>query len=266
MARLNRIQRWQKQRRLRHSRLPLGVWEVAVGERLDRYGLSHAERRRLRELASLFLYHKTISGAGGLVIQPTVRVEIAALACLLILNLDLEYYRGWTEVIVYPGRFVVDRQESDATGVVHQTRRVLGGEAWLRGPVILSQTDVNGDDLAGNIVLHEFAHKLDMLTGSANGMPPLHPNMVRSKWTEAFSRAYAELRHQVEHRRAAIDPYAAQSPAEFFAVVTVAFFEQASHLKHTFPHVYQQLCLFYRQDPLQRLGRRDPAGHSMAAP
>lgn len=226
---------------------------------LDHYHLNHRERRQLRELASLFLHEKAINGAGGQAVNLPMRIFIAAQACLLILNLDLDYFRGWREVIVYPQSFVVTREERDAAGVVHLTSRVLGGEAWLRGPVILSWADAGFDahrrGRTSNVVLHEFAHKLDMLTGSANGMPPLHAGMLRSQWTMVFTRAYSDLCRQVEHHPTAIDPYAATSPAEFFAVLSGIFFEQPALLKTVYPDVFQQMCLFYQQDPVQRASR-----------
>ena len=190
-------------------------------------------------------------------VDSSMRVYIAAQACLLIMNLDLDYFRGWSEVIVYPDSFVIQREEYDDIGVVHETRRTLAGEAWGRGPVILSWSDARPGlrpyGSASNVVLHEFAHKLDMLNGVANGMPPLHNNMVREDWTASLSEAYENLYHQLErHHHTAIDPYAAENPAEFFAVLTEVFFEQPGLLHNLYPQVYEQLSMFYRQDPLRR--------------
>ena len=190
-------------------------------------------------------------------VDSSMCVYIAAQACLLIMNLDLNYFRGWSEVIVYPDSFVIQREEYDDIGVVHETRRTLAGEAWGRGPVILSWSDARPGlrpyGSASNVVLHEFAHKLDMLNGVANGMPPLHNNMVRENWTASLSEAYEKLYHQLErHHHTAIDPYAAENPAEFFAVLTEVFFEQPGLLHNLYPQVYGQLSMFYRQDPLRR--------------
>ena len=220
--------------------------------------LTQQEQHCLRKLTSLFLHEKAFSGAGGLQVDKSMQVIIAAQACLLILNLDLDYFDGWSEIIVYPDTFVVTREEYDASGLVHETRRTLGGEAWGRGPVILSWEDArpgaHPHGSASNVILHEFAHKLDMLNGAANGMPPLHAGMVRENWTAALSQAYGSLYHQVErHHHTAIDPYAAENPAEFFAVLSEVFFEDPSHLHHLYPEVYRQLSLFYRQDPEQRM-------------
>ena len=189
------------------------------------------------------------------------------------LELGLEWYEGWSEVIVYPSQFAPEREEVDEAGVVHLSRDPMAGEAWLGGPVILSYEDValSADEeqrVAGyNVVIHEFAHKLDMRGGDPNGYPPLHANMTSTAWKAAFAPAFddfgrrvasAESRpaHLVEEALAALplDPYAAENPGEFFAVGSEAFFETPELLAPAYPGVYEQLRLFYRQDPLARLG------------
>ena len=184
-----------------------------------------------------------------------MRVTIAAQACLLILNLGLDYFEGWHEIIVYPDTFVVAREERDDAGVIHRNRDALGGEAWGRGPIILSWRDAqpgaHPHGHGSNVILHEFAHKLDMLNGAANGMPPLHADMSRPAWTEALSSAYANLYHKLQrHHKTAIDPYAIETPAEFFAVLTETFFEQPQYLFQEYPKVYEMFTQFYLQDPL----------------
>ena len=255
---MNRLQRWWHQRFLRKHRIPLPLWDGALSQAAIMTRLDPAERHRLRELASRFLHDKSIVGAQGLTVTDEMRVMIAAQACLLILNLDLDYFDGWREIIVYPDSFVVAREERDEAGVVHRSRHALGGEAWGQGPVILSWGDAQaGTRLhrhGANVILHEFAHKLDMLNGAANGMPPLHPDMSRPAWTEALTAAYAELHQRLQyHHHTAIDPYAATNPAEFFAVATETFFELPQLLHETYPQVYEVFKQFYRQDPLTRM-------------
>ncbi len=254
---LDRFHRWRKQQLLRHMRIPIGLWEQVSHEALACYHLSSHELHRLRELASLFLQRKSFSGAGGLVLDDRIRALISAEACLLILDLDLDYFDGWREIIVYPGSFVVEREQQDAIGLVHKQRAVLGGEAWGRGPVILARDDAQpGVQVHGespSVILHEFAHKLDMLNGAANGMPPLHSDMNRHDWTRIFNHAYEQLRVRIDQQLSTdIDPYAAENPAEFFAVLSEAFFRLPIQLHHDHPDLYDQLRLFYRQDPLQR--------------
>lgn len=221
-------------------------------------GLSAVERAHLRELSTLLLHRKSFSGTQGGQLSVHMAVAVAAQACLLILKLGLGYFDGWSEVLIYPGPFRVVRDVTDATGVVSHQDNVLGGEAWSRGPVILAWEMIDADLAAyrpgQNVVLHEFAHKLDMLNGRANGMPPLHPDMVRERWTRVFSDAFERLQAQLAaHGYAGIDGYAATDPAEFFAVSSEYFFAAPDTLRPQFPEVYAQLVLFYRQDPGRRL-------------
>ena len=139
---------------------------------------------------------------------------------------------------------------------MHSVHRPLIGEAWERGPVILSWADILDtlDEPGLNVVIHEMAHKLDMLTGEVNGLPPLHPGMKIEDWSRAFNAAYEQLCRDADRGRpTALDPYAAESPGEFFAVISEAFFETPGRVAETWPAVYEQLRMFYRQNPLARL-------------
>jgi hypothetical protein len=250
-----------------------GLWARASAPWLFMRGLSTADRERLRRLCEQFLARKHFSGTHGLEVTDEMRIEIAAQACVLVLELGIEWYEGWSEVIVYPSQFAPEREVMDEAGVVHLTQDPMAGEAWLGGPVILSYEDVAlaadvQARVAGyNVVIHEFAHKLDMLQGDANGFPPLHPGMSAAEWKKAFSEAYGDFCARVDAADEAaesdggealdalpIDPYASDSPAEFFAVASEAFFETPELLAPDYPEVYSQLRAFYRQDPLARLG------------
>jgi MtfA peptidase len=207
----------------------------------------------------LFLHEKSVVGARGLEVRDEMRICIAVQACMLILNLDLDYYRGWVEVIVYPGEFVAEYEFMDEDGVVHRVEEQMSGESWLAGPVILSWEDMElrGGRTGYNVVLHEFAHKLDMLNGDANGFPPLHAGMDRAGWSAAFSTAYEDLRGRVERKEpTGIDAYAAEHPSEFFAVLSEAFFETPDAVRAEYGEIYRQLSAFYRQDPAARLERQ----------
>lgn len=250
------IRRWQVARRLRKARIPESRWHGVVTRLPVVQYLNPTERYRLRELASLFLHAKSFSGAQDLIVSDDMRILIAAQACVLILELDLSYFDGWHEIILYPDPFIVRREIVDGAGLVHADQQVLGGEAWDRGPVVLSWADArpgaHPHGACSNVVLHEFAHKLDMLNGAANGMPPLHPQMRRETWTQVFEQAYLQLQHTLDrHDHSAIDPYAATNPAEFFAVCSEYFFTCPKTLVHFSSDVYEQLCLFYKQDPLR---------------
>lgn len=248
------IKRWRLARLLRKARIPEQQWQACITALPVLHGLNQGERHHLRELASLFLQMKSFSGARGLVVTDEMRYQVAAQACLLILELDLTYFDHWHEVILYPDAFVVRREVTDECGLVRSTPQVLGGEAWDRGPVVLSWDDVlsstRSHETCANVVIHEFAHKLDMLNGVANGMPPLHRQMRREVWTDTFSDAYRKLTGQLDsHISSEINPYGATNPAEFFAVVSEYFFTCPKTLQHFSSGVYEQLRLFYRQDP-----------------
>jgi Mlc titration factor MtfA (ptsG expression regulator) len=207
------------------------------------------QSQKLKDLALLFLAEKQLTGTHGLEVTDRMRVSIAAQACLPILELGLDWYSGFTGVVVYPGDFRVRRTEVDEDGVVHEWDDELAGEAMPGGPVVLSW-DAAAHDPHMNVVIHEFAHKLDMLDGVADGRPPLHANMDPRAWRKAFAEAYEGFCDALERSQETwLDPYAAEHESEFFAVVSEAFFEHPRETRRRYPDVYDQLKLFYRQDP-----------------
>lgn len=256
------FQNWRRRRRLARARFPEPEWRATVAKLPVLAGLTPTELERLRDLATLFLGEKVLEPAGGLELTPEMGPLIAAQACLPILNLGLDYYRDWSAVILYPEGFLAHHEYTDANGLVHSVHRPLIGEAWERGPVILSWADIVAtlDQPGLNVVIHEMAHKLDMLTGAVNGLPPLHQGMAVRRWSRAFTTAYDHLCRGVERGRpTALDTYAADSPAEFFAVASEAFFETPAVIAAAYPAVYIQLRAFYRQDPLARRASDSPA-------
>ncbi len=215
--------------------------------------LDEDERGRLRTLAERFIQEKTFSAAAGAEIDGAVCASIAVQAALPVLNLDLDSYGRWQEIIVYPAGFVPEREEMDEAGVVHHVRHPMSGEAWEGGPVVLSWEDVRWSGLCDgfNVVIHEFAHKLDMANGAANGLPQLHSGIRAEEWSAAFVPAFDDFCRRVgAGEETAIDPYAAESPAEFFAVLTEYFFELPEVLHADYPAVFDQMRRYYRQDPL----------------
>jgi len=247
--------RWRRGRAAQRSSVTAEEWSSVTQRFSFLQALNAEEQSRLRDLVAAFLNEKSLQGAGGLVITRDIELVIAAQACLLVLNLDLDYYSDWVEVIVYPDEFIVDHEYTDEDGVVHHVRAPLSGEAWDQGPVVLSWQDAEAADGGDgyNVVMHEFAHKLDMLNGAADGFPPLHADMDRELWSKTFSEAYADFERQVEQDEdTLIDPYAAEDPAEFFAVLSELFFERPDALQEVYPMVYAQLSAFYRQDPYAR--------------
>lgn len=233
------------------------LWEKTIATIPVVQYLRAKEKQQLKKLSTLLLYNKNFVGVQGFELTNEKKLIIAIQACLPILKLDLSYYDGWHDIVVYPDTFVVYHDVTDGNGLVHSSRKTLSGEAWSRGPVILSWTDVERDSFAllqgHNVVIHEFSHKLDMLNGRANGMPPLHPNMHREEWTESLSKAYDRLVNQLEQlHQSHINEYAATNPAEFFAVISEYFFTAPETLREHNPIVYEQLVLFYKQDPIQK--------------
>ncbi len=250
------LERWRIRRTLRRHTVPWTLWSPLMHSAAIFRGLSAVERAHLRVLTSLFLQRKTLSGMQGLNLSPEMVVAIGAQASLLILKLDLDYYDGWSTVLVYPSAFRVTRDISDDVGVVRRQEQMLSGESWSRGPVILSWDDIEADlsscQAGHNVVIHEFAHKLDMLNGRANGMPPLHGDMLREQWTKIFSQAFEHLQKELVHHRPGINAYGATAPAEFFAVASEYFFTDGQSLCQHYPAVYAELVSFYRQDTAAR--------------
>lgn len=251
--------KWLRQRRrqriLAKFKPKPELWQDTLDALPLLVGLTVDEQRRLQELALLFLHDKALEPVGGLELSDSMRLRLACLAALPILNLGLGWYRNWYSVVVYPSGFRARRHHVDEAAVVHEFTEDLVGEAWEQGPVLLSWEEVaaSGHRHGFNVVIHELAHKLDMLSGHPNGLPPLHRTMRVEEWSAAFSAAYADLKQQLNAGlETAIDPYAAEDPAEFFAVLSEAFFELPHVVAATYPAVYQQLQAFYRQDPLAR--------------
>ena len=218
--------------------------------------LSEPDAETLRGLAERFLRGKSLEGAGGFELDEASCVLIAAQACVPILELGMEAYDGWRSVIVYPGGFVSRGSSVDETGIEHEWEEARSGESWSHGPVVLSWEDVaaSGHLEGYNVVIHEMAHKLDMLNGDANGFPPLHAGMDGRAWYRVFSEAFEDLCARVDAgEETAIDDYATEGPDEFFAVTSEYFFEVPEVLDECYPRVYSELRAFYRQDPMERI-------------
>ncbi len=248
----------RRRRVLRKHRVEERSWRRAKGRLPFLGGLSADEEQRLRQLAVIFLAEKQFTPVRGLVLSDDERLEIALQACLPILELGLDWYEGWVGIVVHPSDFRVKRAETDEDGVVHEWDDELAGESWPGGPVVLSweALDEAGTVAAGgaNVVIHEFAHKLDMMDGDADGVPPLASRAARERWIEAFDRAFERFRGALDAgKETFLDPYAAEHESEFFAVASEAFFESPNALRREFAELYDLFRGFYRQDPAQRL-------------
>lgn len=251
---------WRRRRRDRILAHPFSAERIAVLERnVKHYGrLDAAARKKLRDLVQVFVAEKRWEGCGGLELTDEMKVTIAAQACLLVLELPHRFYRNVKSILVYPSTMVRPAPRPgvfvSTPGLVASGPIALLGEAHARGPVILAWDRVLRDGRrphdGHNVVYHEFAHKLDLLEGAANGTPPLATTAERQRWREAFERAYLELRDLAASGQPTfIDEYGATSEAEFFAVVTEHFFDQPGLLRQADPALYEAVSSFYRQDP-----------------
>lgn len=208
----------------------------------------------LRRLASLFLDRKEFVAVGGLRLTNDVAVAVAAQACLPIMELGLEAYDSFVGIVLHPDQVLANRVVSDEDGVVHEFEDALAGEMVEGGPVMLSWRDVRSAGHSAhegyNVVIHEFAHVLDMARGLTAPLFEKAPSAGESEWLFTVRLAYEAFVQRVDAEEdTAVDPYAAESPSEFFAVTSEAFFVAPVRLKQDQPTLYAQLSSFYRQDP-----------------
>lgn len=234
---------------------PAERWRL-VRARVPWIAALDAERdQRLQLLAARFLRDKTITPVAGLSLDEEQRTLLAALCCLPLLEFGAEGLHGWSQLIVYPDAFRVNRTHVDAAGVLHEWDDELIGESWESGPLILSWADIEADldepDAGFCVAVHEMAHKLDALDGALDGTPPL-PRAWQKQWARDFQQAFDAFADEVTRaahgaggRETAIDPYAAEAPEEFFAVCSEYHFSDPKALRDAMPAVAEHLRKFY---------------------
>lgn len=252
------LREWRRRRVLQRHPIDERLWRRVRARLHFLDGLSAQEENRLRDMAIVFLAEKQITPVRGAALRDADRLSIALQACLPVLELGLDCYRGWVGIVVHPADFKVNRSEADENGVVHEWDDELAGESWPGGPVVLSwdALDEAGSVAEGgaNVVIHEFAHKLDMMDGEMDGVPPLPTRQARAAWVAVLGRDLGRFRREVDAgRETFLDPYAAESEAEFFAVASEAFFESPNALRRDYPELYALFRDFFRQDPACRL-------------
>lgn len=265
--------RWLTRRRrkkLMQKPFP-SAWQEIIRRDFAHYKMLNShERTRLQKLVQVFIAEKRWEGAGGLAPNDEIRVTIAAQACLLILNLPHHYYRNVETIIVYPSEVLPPaRKLSFFETAQHplEPSYPIVGQAFHQGPLILVWDEVlQSSRYPGsgyNVVYHEFAHKLDMLDGAADGTPPLSARAQYRDWAKVFSREYLRLQSDLEKgRKAFLDEYGATDEAEFFAVATEQFFDQPALMKKHAPEIYRMLAEYYRQDPAKRVAAEKRIGKS----
>ena len=247
----------RRRERLRAQPFP-ATWRDILDRRVPYFRLLPRDlQRQLEQHVQVFVAEKFFIGCAGQEITDEVRVTIAAQACLLILNRKSDYFPNLTQVLVYPGAFVVERLMPSTLGVpgiLQEQRQALSGESWTQGQVILSWADVMEGaaivDDGRNVVIHEFAHQLDQQKGYANGAPWLGRRDRYPRWSHVMSEEFARLQQQASVGEASLfSHYGATSPAEFFAVVSEVFFEQPRSMAASHPALYDELRTLYRVDP-----------------
>jgi Mlc titration factor MtfA (ptsG expression regulator) len=250
-------QRWRAAREraaLERRAIPDGLWRRTLIRYPFLQRRDPAAVAELRRLTSLFLDRKEFSAAGGLRLNDAMAVAIAAQAVLPVLRLGLERYDGFVGIVVHPDPVRARRQSADDDGVVHEYDEELAGEAMAGGPVMLSWRDVRQSGYSAaqayNVVIHEFAHVLDMADGAANGVPVLPPGIARESWQQTMAAAYTGFVRRVEAGDdTALDPYGTQSEDEFFAVASEAFFVKPDAMRAEHPELYGMFVRYYGQDP-----------------
>jgi len=251
------LRRWQAHREARvlaRRAIPDLLWQLTLARLPFLAARSADDLAELRRLASLFLDEKEFNGAGGLVVDDAVAVCIAAQAVLPVLRFGLAPYRGFVGIVVHPDEVVAKREVMDDDGIVHAYDEVLTGEAMAGGPVMLSWRDVadSGEsaDWGYNVVIHEFAHVLDMGDGGPDGVPPLPNAAERDAWIAVIDPAYEAFCADVDAgRETLLDAYGATDISEFFAVATETFFVSPKEMRAEHPDLYGLLARYFQQNP-----------------
>jgi len=245
-------------RRQRLRALPCPpAWRAILRKNVPYYAkLSAEDRGELEGHVQVLVAEKNFEGCGGLEITEEIRVTIAAQAAILLLHREPHYYPGLFSILVYPHAFVVRNHQELAPGYRLEMEQVHLGESWRQGSLVLSWDDV----LAGaadihdghNVVFHEFAHQLDTEDGRADGAPPLPRRSLYLAWARILSHEFEKLHEDKRRGRPSIlDQYGATNAAEFFAVATECFFEKPLQMRRKHPELYEELKMFYRQDPVR---------------
>jgi hypothetical protein len=244
------------------------AWSEIIETNVPFYQRLHPDERvHLEDLIKVFISEKHFEGCSGFKITDEVKVTVAAQACLLLLNLEHNYYDQLVSILIYPSGFNFKQEHRNAIGTISESDFPAAGLCSGGGVIVLSWPDTidgakNTQD-GMNVVFHEFAHQLDQLDGSMNGAPLLHTGESYREWGQVLSAEYELLRENVaQHRPSVIRAYGATQPAEFFAVVTETFFEQPIQLQHDHPELYAEFKAYYRQDPAARALEREESDKS----
>ncbi len=253
----------RRRKKLTQVQFP-SLWEEIIRRNVAHYCmLDIAQRAQLRALIQVFIAEKNWEGAGGLELNDEIRVTISAQACLLLLGLPHNYYRNVDSIIVYPSTVVPPPRKPgffENTFAPVEPAHPIIGQAFMQGPVIIIwDAALRGGrhpEIGHNVIYHEFAHKLDMLDGSADGTPPLRDRSEFRDWVITCTHEYIRLKKDIEKgRKSFLNDYGATNEAEFFAVATEQFFDQPQLMMKHAPDLYRVLQEYYRQDPFKNMSR-----------
>ncbi|MFG6464623.1 zinc-dependent peptidase [Roseateles sp. DXS20W] len=254
---LKAIKDWREQRAIERHAIPDALWQLTLLRYPFLAQRSEDDLAELRRLCSLFLSTKEFHGAAGFEVSDEVAVAVAAQACLPVLRLGLSWYDGFVGIVMHAGEVVAQRRFEDEDGIVHEYDEELAGEAMEGGPLMLAWQAIAvsndpaqfGADAVFNVVIHEFAHVIDMRDGLADGVPPLNAD-ERERWIEVIDAEWEKFCARIDAGEdTLIDPYGGEAVEEFFAVAVEAFFVAPAAMRIEEPAMYRLLADFFRQDP-----------------
>ena len=231
-------------------------WRTIIAEVFVPWqNLDESQQERLEVLTAELINQKHWEGSKDFAVTTEMQVTIAVHAALLILDLDHRYYRKVSSVVVLPTTQVLKGQRAGpAQGVVTEEPMPIIGQAVLNGPVVIAwdaaSNQARHPERGHNVIYHEFAHKLDMLDGAADGAPPLSSKEEAGRWTEVCQREFEMLRAGEGGRL--LDAYGSVNPGEFFAVATEVLFNKPRPMLTEKTDLYNVLSSFYNQDPAHR--------------
>jgi Mlc titration factor MtfA (ptsG expression regulator) len=248
----------RRRERLRSAPFP-AEWLEIIEKNVPFYpALPDDDRQTLHGLVQVFLAEKVFEGCGGLELTDEIKVTVASHACRLLLHREDDLFPRLITILIYPSAYAAKSVEPIGGGAVLEGVEVRLGEAWKDGVAIVSwdtvQEVAEGRGHGKNLVLHEFAHLLDMEDGAADGTPILKPRSRYDSWRRVMEDEYRRLRsHSALGHYTVLDHYGATNAAEFFAVATEAFFEKPGLLRKRHSELYAELRSFYQQEPAESL-------------
>lgn len=254
---LRAFRQWREQRAIARHAIPDALWQLTLLRYPFLAQRSADDLAELRRLCSLFLATKEFHGVDGFDVTDEVAVAVAAQACLPVLRLGLSWYDGFVGIVMHAGEVVAQRSYQDEDGIVHEYDEELAGEAMEGGPLMLAWQAIAvsddpaqfGTDAVFNVVIHEFAHVIDMRDGVADGVPPMD-SAQRERWIAVIDAAWEKFCARIDAGEATlIDPYGGEAVEEFFAVAVEAFFVAPAAMRAEEPAMYRLLAEFLRQDP-----------------